>query len=159
MAVPKTPFMRNPYNYDTALAGDEASVKDFGPSLTIQSQAEDADINVVMKRFGITGKMPDDVRPVFYGDFDQVVDYRSAHDALIAADRNFNQLPAEVRSRFGNDPQQFLEFCSNEANWSEMKKMGLAVNGPPQAPLSPPAASESALPPPSAPSPSQGPTG
>ena len=56
------PFVRSPYNYDRQAACDECCIEDFGPSMTQQSQAEEADINTIVKRFGLTGKMPDNIR-------------------------------------------------------------------------------------------------
>ena len=37
-------------------------------------------------------------------------------NAVRGAEESFMAMPAEVRSRFGNDPQAFVEFCSDEAN-------------------------------------------
>lgn len=106
---------------------------DFGPSLTIQSDGEEADINNIVRKFGITGQMPQGLRVPTYGDFTEVGDYRSAQEALIAARDSFMQLPAHVRARFENDPQAFLEFCTEEqdgklVNIDEMRKLGLAVD-------------------------------
>ncbi len=121
-------FYRSPHNYDLEEAGDEASVKDFGPSLTVQSMAEDVDINVIMKRFGVTGKMPEGLRPPMYGDFDEVFDFRSANQALINARDSFMSMPADVRARFGNDPQLLMDFLSGgEENRAEARKLGLVV--------------------------------
>ena len=36
-------------------------------------------------------------------------------------------MPADVRARFNNDPALFVDFCSDEANLDEMRKLGLAV--------------------------------
>jgi phage internal scaffolding protein len=120
-------FYRSPHNYDLELASDEASVKDFGPSLTVQSMAEDVDINVIMKRFGVTGRMPENLRPPMYGDFDEVFDFRSANDALRNAHESFMAMPAEVRARFGNDPQMLMDFLNVEDNRVEARKLGLLV--------------------------------
>lgn len=121
------PFVRDAYNYDT----DEVS-RDTGlfcpeETKTIQSQAEDADINVIVRRFGVTGVMPGGVIPPTYGDFTGVFDYQSAQNAVIQAREAFLRVPAEIRKRFDNDPQAFVDFCSDEKNLDEMRKMGLAV--------------------------------
>lgn len=129
-------FYRSPHNYDLAAASDEASVKDFGPSLTVQSMAEDVDMNVIMKRFGVTGKMPDNVVPLSYGDFSNVFDFRSALHAVRDADERFGAMPAEIRARFLNDPQMFLQFCEEPKNLAELRTMGLAV--PEVVPVVPP---------------------
>lgn len=93
---------------------------------TIQSAKADADINVIVKRFGITGQMPASVRLPSYGDFSGVSDFQTAMNVVRSAEESFLELPASVRKRFGNNPQAFLEFCSDEANIDEMRKMGLA---------------------------------
>jgi phage internal scaffolding protein len=125
--------------YDTKEASDTAGViTDWGPSLTIQSQAEDADLNIIMRRFGITGKMPENVRLPEYGDFTQITDYRSALESVRMANEAFMEIPAEIRARFQNDPQQFLEFTTNEKNLDELRKMGLAK--PLQPTITPPPA-------------------
>lgn len=98
------------------------------PSLARQSQAEDADINVIVKRFGLTGKLPDNVRPPTYADFEDVWDFQTAMNAVVAAQASFMAMPADVRARFGNDPHQFVEFCSDEKNLDEMRRLGLAVS-------------------------------
>jgi len=111
--------------------GDEVS-RDTGlacldKSLAIQSQAEEADINTIVKRFGITGTVPQGARAPVYSDFDEVFDFQSAMDAVNEAQRSFMAMPWDVRKRFGNDPQEFVAFCSDESNIPEMRKMGLAI--------------------------------
>lgn len=106
---------------------------DFGPSLTVQSDGEEADINNIVRKFGLTGQMPQGLRVPTYEDFTEVGDYRSAQQALVSARESFMQLPAHVRARFENDPQAFLEFCTEErdgklVNIDEMRKLGLAVD-------------------------------
>jgi len=127
----KAPFIRHPYNYDTAEAGDEASVKDFGPSPTVQSMAEDADINVVMQRFGVTGKMPENPRIPTYQDFEDVFDFRTANEAVMEANRAFMEYPASLRGRFENNPQIFMDWVAKEENREEMQKLGLLKQKPP----------------------------
>ena len=111
MSIQK-PFVRHPYNYDWAKESDETGLACADVSRTVQSQAEDADINVIVKRFGLTGQVPANVRVPSYEDFgDTVFDYRSALDAINLADRSFMAMPANVRARFHNSPQEFLEYC------------------------------------------------
>lgn len=99
-------------------------------SLARQSEREDADINTIIRRFGLTGQMPKDQRPLMYGDFTGITDFESALAAVVDAQELFMTMPAEVRSRFRNDPQEFLLFCSDEKNRDEMKKLGLLVPEP-----------------------------
>jgi len=55
-------FVRSPYNYDMAKASVESGLACEDASRAVQSQREDADINVIVKRFGLTGQLPQNVR-------------------------------------------------------------------------------------------------
>jgi phage internal scaffolding protein len=126
-------FYRSPHNYDWVEASDAAAAAagdaQYSGSLTVQSMAEDADINVLMKRFGITGQMPQSVRMPEYGDFTEVKDYFSAMQAVKKAQDQFMILPPDVRARFSNDPQRLLEFVSTPGNEAELRSLGL-LNAP-----------------------------
>jgi len=140
MFKPRT--IRGANGYDTKQASDDASPghnnpNHWGPSLTIQSQAADADLNVIMERFGITGKMPENPRVPQYGDFTGINDYRTALEAVRNAHEAFMEIPAQVRARFDNDPQKFLEFTDNPANEKEMIDLKLAKPRPPETPPAP----------------------
>lgn len=107
------------------------------PSRTIQSQAAEADINNIVRNFGVTGQLPSAVRLPQYGDFDLVDDYRSAIEAIKRAESDFMALPSSIRSRFANDPQAFADFCLDQSNLPQLREWGLA--SAPAAPESPPA--------------------
>lgn len=105
------------------------------PSRTKQAFKAECDINEIVKRFRkIAG--PDCLEKLdgyaggLYGDFSEVVDYRTARDQIIAAEASFEALPAIVRKRFGNDPAEFLDFCQNSDNIGELRAMGLAKPAP-----------------------------
>lgn len=108
-------------------ASIEAGLSCPEDSLAIQSAAEEADINTIVRRFGLTGQLPSDVRAPQYGDFTEVTDYQTAMNAVLEAEASFMAMPADVRSRFENDPGRFVDFCSNPDNRDEMKKLGLLV--------------------------------
>lgn len=120
------PFLRTAYNYDRNSASVASGLECLDPSLTVQSQAEEADINVIVKRFGITGEVPVSARMPSYQDFAEVFDYRTAVETVMAAEEAFMQVPADIRARFHNDPGAFAEFCENPHNLPELRKMGLA---------------------------------
>lgn len=125
-------FLRADGNYDVDAASDESAISFEGAeSVTQQSFAADVDINTIVRRFGLTGEMPEVVHVPQSGDYTEVVDYRSALDAVNRAREGFMELPAEVRARFQNDPQRLLEFCENPANREEAVKLGI-VNLPPE---------------------------
>jgi len=104
---------------------DASAANTVGESMTVQSMADEADLNVIMRRFAATGTFPQTTRIPSYGDYTQITDFRSALEAIRDAEENFMGLEASVRARFQNDPQAFLEFCSNESNREEMAKLGL----------------------------------
>lgn len=115
--------IRGPYSAKT---GESFGLSFHKPSRTKQSFAEEADINTLVRRFNITGQIPQNVRPPLLEDFTDVFDFHSAQNALVEANRSFMRMPSSVRNRFQNDPAQFVEFCSNPENLEEMRKMGLA---------------------------------
>lgn len=119
------PFIRTAYNYDRNAAGDETAIRDFGEGMTQQSFAEECDINTIVRRFGLTGELPSGVRMPSYGDFDSVVDFQTAMNALVQAKEAFMEMPADVRARFGNDPGAFVDFCSDKKNLEEARRLGL----------------------------------
>lgn len=118
-------FVRSPYNYDRALASDESGLLCMDVSLAKQSFAEEVDINTIVKRFGLDGELPVGVRMPTYGDFSGVHDFQSAMNAVALANEAFDEMPARVRTRFHNDPAEFVAFCSDKANLPEAKKLGL----------------------------------
>lgn len=102
------------------------------PSLTQQSDAADADINIIMARFGATGQLPTLVEPGKYGDFTNAVDFRQAQEIIRDANEAFLTVPAKVREQFGNDPARFFEFVNNPDNVEQLRAMGLAKPKPPE---------------------------
>lgn len=124
------PFVRSAYNYDRAQASLMATLDDYGPDLTIQSQAKEADINVLVANYGITGNLPVIQPPPALEDFQDVFDFQSAMNVIRASQESFAMLDAKVRARFGNDAGQFVDFCSNPDNYDEAVKLGLALKKP-----------------------------
>jgi len=96
-------------------------------SLAVQSQKDEADINTIVRQFGVTGKLPQGVRIPEYGDFDTASDYREALEAIKAAEVSFMAMPSELRARLDHDPQKFLVWCHDPGNLEEMRKLGLAT--------------------------------
>lgn len=115
---------RSQYDPRPKLDSDLSFEGDKG--LTKQADMKDADINNIMKRFERTGILPDlIVRDGRYGDFSSVPDYQEALEIVRLADEQFNNLDANIRNRFDNDPAKFLAFASDEKNLVEMEKLGL----------------------------------
>lgn len=117
-------FVRSPYNYDVTAASNATAIAPGGPSLTVQAMAEDNDLNVLLKRFGVVDHFPTETRPPMYGDFSHITDYRSALEALDRAEADFMNFPAYIRAQFDNNPQLMLEFAENPANIATVKSWG-----------------------------------
>lgn len=122
--------LRAPHNYDYNQASDEAALRCTDPSLTKQADAEDADINTIVRRFNVTGQLPQNVRMPTYGDFTDIPDFHQAQNAIRMATESFAAMPAHVRARFHNDPHEFVEFCSDDSNRAEAEKLGLVTPKP-----------------------------
>lgn len=128
------PFLRTAFNYDTNAASDASALHCLDKSLASQSERDETDINEIVRRFGITGKLPDNFQPPQYGDFTDIGDYRTALQAVRNAAESFMEMPAELRARFQNDPATLIDFLSDQANRAEAEKLGL-VNPLPQPPV------------------------
>lgn len=127
------PFLRSAYNYDRDLASVETSLVCEDESLAIQSAAEEADINTIVRRFGLTGQLPDQVAMPRSGDFTGVPDFHAAMNLIRTTQEEFLRVPAQIRARFDNDPQRFMEFLEDEGNREEAHKMGLLKSVPVEA--------------------------
>ncbi len=119
------PFLRTPYNYDRDAVSNESGLACEEPSLTQQHFKDETDINNILRQFNITGLLPEAPLSPRYGDFTGIVDYHSALNAVIAAQDDFDGLPAHLRARFENDPAQLIDFLDNPANFDEAVKLGL----------------------------------
>jgi len=121
----KEPFIRNPYNYDTNAASDESGLRCEDATRTQQHFKDETDINNILRQFNITGQLPTKAMSPRYGDFSGIGDYHSALNQVIAAEGEFMTLPAQLRARFDNDPQELIEFLNNPENKEEATKLGL----------------------------------
>ena len=121
------PFLRSAYNYDTMTVSDESALVCKDPSLAVQADLKPSDINTILRNFGVTGKLPMTSRLPTYGDFTGIFDFQSAVNAVNDAQDAFNSLDADLRYRFHNDPQEFVDFCSDAANAIELDKLGLTI--------------------------------
>lgn len=123
-----TPFFRNGYNYDTDTVSRETGLSTpIAEGRTQQQFKEETDINEIVRRFGLTGTLPDNPHMPNYGDFTGISDFKTAVDMVAQAESAFMEFPAELRARFQNDPQRLMEFLDNEANRKEALELGLVA--------------------------------
>lgn len=135
-------FIRTEFNYNAreegrkvaldcgkAIDGADGKLKpgDATPSLAKQSFKDECDINTIVRRFGLTGELPSDVRIPLNGDFQDLPDFQSAMNLVVAAREAFDQMPSHVRNRFHNNPVEFVDWASKKDNHEEAVKLGLAM--------------------------------
>ncbi len=98
--------------------------------MTEQSHKKDCDINQIMRKFVKTGNI-DHLRAhgEQYGDVSPM-DYREAMSIIADSNTMFEELPAETRKFFHNDPAEFMEFTENQDNHPKLVELGLATKRP-----------------------------
>lgn len=124
--VIQTPFLRTHFNYDMNLASLQSGLHCNDETRTQQQFAEEVDINTIVKRFGLTGQLPQNLHVPMTGDFTEVHDYQTSLNMLMEADNAFMQMPADIREQFGNDAGRFVDFASDPKNIDQCRKWGLA---------------------------------
>lgn len=136
----KKEFVRNPYNYDSDQESLDTALKCEDKSLAQQQFKEESDINFIANKFALTGEAPQLPDGFQWGArFDQVFDYQTAMNAVVAGERAFMTLPAKVRKEFDNDPQKLLEFLEEPKNKDEAIRLGLIPRAVPESPVGAPA--------------------
>ncbi|QCQ84856.1 internal scaffolding protein [Blackfly microvirus SF02] len=122
---------------------------EYMPSMTRQTEMEACDIHNILKQFsqrGFEELVRQNAAAGQYNDLTDLPDYQEALDIVIKADTAFAALPSQIRERFSNNPQRFVEFLADPANQDEAINLGLATDTrPPPPPPKPPA--ESSAPP------------
>lgn len=120
----------------------EPGIGDWGPSLTKQEFAQEADINYLLAQYEKHGIIPDtNSQQPIYADCTapELSDYHRAQNMVVDTNERFASLPAKVRERFANDPIIMLQFLSDGANYKEAVELGLIPPEPaPTSPSSPP---------------------
>lgn len=97
-----------------------------GPSMTKQAFKDEVDINWIMRKYEKTGLIEHVNRfQGKYADLGSAEDFHSCMNRIAAADEAFMTLPASIRERFSNSPEEFLRFVNDENNIDEMRKLGL----------------------------------
>lgn len=103
-------------------------------SLTQQEFTDECDINIIMRRYAQTGRLPGPLLPPQYGDFGDMGDYFESLQFIQQAQEDFLTLPSTIRERFNNDPGALLQFLHDPRNREEAVTLGLvAAAAPPGA--------------------------
>lgn len=118
------------HQYDDArdqVEGDLAGLTTEGPSLTQQHFTEDADLNVIARRFGIDhpAQLKQEPNPVHFRDTTQDPELVDILNLQRAAREGFAQLPAKILKRFDHDPRKLWDFLNDPDNEEEAVRLGL----------------------------------
>jgi len=96
-------------------------------SLTEKHHKDECDINKILGRYLKTGVITHGKTLTgYYDDVSNIGDYTQAMETVARAKELFMQLPSGVRTKFNNNPAEFLDFCGDEDNLEELQEMGLA---------------------------------
>lgn len=123
----RRPFIRTQFNYDMEQASLQSGLHCSDGTRTQQQFKEECDINTIVRKFGLTGQLPQNLKVPMTGDFTGVYDYQTALNQLLEADDAFMAMPADIRERFGNDAGRFVDFVSDEKNVKQCREWGLAM--------------------------------
>lgn len=106
----------------------DASAIYFDPkdNRTKQEFVAQSNINNIINKYAKNGINPFVLtKDSKFGDFTKVPSHQEALELVIRAEDHFMQLPAELRSRFNNDPGELLDFLGDKANRKEAISLGL----------------------------------
>lgn len=118
---------------DSKVFDEKGNIKDYGISKTVQSMRDEVDINKIVKRME-KGQMLDTLRNE--GAFEDVSEFTGLADAIIKvqqANALFMDIPADIRSRFNNDPAELVDFLMDAGNRKEAEELGLVNPKPVEA--------------------------
>lgn len=128
MANPPKVKIRRPYDPTV-----RTSISFPEKTMAKQSFRDETNINTIMQRYQTTGII-EHVSKVqgSYGDFSNVQDYQLSLNQVIEAQAAFDQLPAQIRKRFANDPAHLMSFLQDPDNLDEAVRLGLVEKPAPK---------------------------
>lgn len=96
-----------------------------GRVITKQSDAGNADINVIVRRARQEGFLPPGAATPRYGDFTSLGTFHEHQNRVLEAEEQFMAVPAAVRQACGNDVGRFLEKVFDDEGRKELLELGL----------------------------------
>lgn len=119
--------------YDPAEEHDHCGIEFTMPSLAVQDEKEDTDINYIVNKYadgqkGIaTLDLSDSSQYAFlqFGDATLPGDYSTALELVSGVREEFYSLPAYVRAKFGHDPMNFINQLNNPETLEYLQREGL----------------------------------
>lgn len=112
---------------------DHCGIEFTMPSLTVQDEKEETDINYIVNRYadGQKGIMTLDLGDssqyayLQFGDATLPGDYSTALELVSGVREEFYSLPAYVRAKFGHDPMNFIDHLNDSATLEYLQQQGL----------------------------------
>ncbi len=99
---------------------------------TKQCHKDECDINKIMARFEVTGTISHlEKYEGVYADFSDF-DFHEQTNKLTRGREIFDDLPAEIRREFSQNPAEFFQFVNDPANADELRKKLPALAKPGQ---------------------------
>ena len=108
-----------------ALERHKGSVIDTGEGITEQAHKQETDMNYILRDYARTGFIRHAKDNQGRYDDVSVQDFQEAMFTVATATNMFNELPANIRKDFGNDPASFLGFVQNPDNQEKLQEMGI----------------------------------
>lgn len=119
--------------YDPVEEHDHCGIEFTMPSLTVQDEKDETDINYIVNKYadgqkGIaTLDLGDSSQYAYlqFGDATLPGDYSTALELVSGVREEFYSLPAYVRAEFGHDPMNFIDRLNDPATLEYLKQQGL----------------------------------
>lgn len=119
--------------YDPVEEHDHRGIEFTMPSLTVQDEKEETDINYIVNKYadGQKGVMTLDLGDssqyayLQFGDATLPGDYSTALELVSGVREEFYSLPAYVRAKFGHDPMNFIDHLNDPETLKYLQREGL----------------------------------
>lgn len=119
--------------YDPVEEHDHCGIEFTMPSLTVQDEKEETDINYIVSKYadGQKGIMTLDLGDssqyayLQFGDATLPGDYSTALELVSGVREEFYSLPAYVRAKFGHDPMNFINHLNDPETIAYLQREGL----------------------------------
>lgn len=103
--------------------------------MAVQGDKDEADINLMLRRFGVTGQIRTVNRQALFGDFSDVTDFQTALNRVKAAEAEWLNLPSELRKELDQDPARLTAWLADPANQTQAERLGLLDRPKPIEPI------------------------
>ena len=122
--------------YDPVEEHDHCGIEFTMPSLTVQDEKDETDINYIVNKYadGQKGIMTLDLGDssqyayLQFGDATLPGDYSTALELVSGVREEFYSLPAYVRAKFGHDPMNFINQLNDPETLDYLQREGLYGN-------------------------------